>query len=294
MGYFVEQLTIGLSTGAIYAIIAIGFNLVFGVMNVLNLAYGATMMVGTYGLLLVWFLGVRNFWLAAIGGIVAATLVGLIVERVAVRPMKGNWWNTKVATLGFAFFVENFVTRITEGRSEPFPKPFEIVYFPVVSDIEISNVQILLVVASLVLVAAMVAFLRKTKPGKAIRIIAQSPDIAECLGIDVHRITVLGFALSAALGGIAGILNALTFGSTYPYVGQFLGLKGLVVLIVAGIGNMRGCLYVGVVLGLLESLTVGFGGSTYRDLVAYGGMTLILLIRPYGLFGEEGRVAKEI
>ena len=96
------------------------------------------------------------------------------------------------------------------------------------------------------------------------------------------------------LAGFAGILNAVTFGSTYPFVGQFLALKGIVVLIVAGIGNMRGCLVVGLALGILESLAVGLGGSTYRDFVAYGGMVLILLFMPSGLFGEEGRTGEEV
>jgi branched-chain amino acid transport system permease protein len=96
------------------------------------------------------------------------------------------------------------------------------------------------------------------------------------------------------LAGVAGILNAVTFGSTYPFIGQMLGLKGLVILIVAGIGNMRGCLVVALALGVLESFSVVLGGSQYRDLVAYAGMVLILLVRPHGLFGEEGRIGKEI
>ena len=110
----------------------------------------------------------------------------------------------------------------------------------------------------------------------------------------VDRIVVLGFCVSGALAGVAGILNAVTFGSTYPFVGLLLGLKGIVILIVAGIGNMRGCLYVGMALGIVESLSVGLGGSTYRDVIAYGAMVLILVFRPYGLFGEEGRIEREV
>jgi branched-chain amino acid transport system permease protein len=294
LGYYVEQLVIGFATGAIYAIAAIGFNLIFGVMNILNMAHGATMMIGSFGLLLLFYLGIENFWLGAALGLALALVTGLLVERVAVRPLKGNWWNTKVATIGVAFFLENLVTRLTEGRPQPYPRPFEIRYYAIVGDIEISNIQIFLALFSCGLMLAMVYFLRQTTPGKAIRVVAQSPDIAQCVGIDVRRVTVTAFAVSAILAGFAGILNAVTFGSTYPFIGQFLGLKGIVVLIVAGIGNMRGCLIVGLALGILESLAVGMGGSTYRDFVAYGGMVLILLFMPFGLFGEEGRVGKEI
>ena len=294
VGYYVEQIVIGFATGAIYAIVAIGFNLIFGVMNVLNMAHGATMMVGAFGVLLLFYLGIENFWLGAGFGLILALVTGLLVERLAVRPLKGNWWNTKVATIGAAFFLENLVTRLTEGRPQPYPRPFEIRYYAIVGEVEVSNIQIFLALFSLGLMLAMVYFLRKTVPGKAIRVVAQSPDIARGVGINVQQVTVAAFAVSAILAGFAGILNAVTFGSTYPFVGQFLGLKGIVVLIVAGIGNMRGCLVIGLALGILESLAVGVGGSTYRDFIAYGGMVLILLFRPFGLFGEEGRTGKEI
>jgi branched-chain amino acid transport system permease protein len=289
-----EQVLIGIATGAIYAIVAIGYNLVFGVMNVLNLSHGAVMMVGSFGVLLLFSLGLDNFWLAAGGGVVLALLTGVVVERVAVRPLKGNWWNTKVATLGVAIFLENLVTRLTEGRPQPYPRPVTPVYYEVVGNLEVSNIQLLLIIGSLGLMVAIVLFLRHTSPGKAIRVVAQNPELAQCIGIDVQQVVVLGFAVSAALAGVAGILNAVTFGSTYPYIGQLLGLKGLVILIVAGIGNMRGCLAVALVLGVLESLAVGFGAPAARDLVAYSGMVLILLIRPQGLFGEEGRTGNEI
>ena len=294
VGFLAEQLFIGISTGAIYAIVAIGFNLVFGTMNVLNLAHGATMMIGSYGLLLAYYLGLEHFWLAAAIGVAFAALTGFLVERLSVRPLRGNWWNTKVATIGCALFLENFVMVLTDGHPQNVPRPFDPTYYVLVGDIEISDAQILLIVLSVGVMLGMVMFLRRTESGKAIRVLAQSPEIAKCVGINVDRIVVLGFCVSGALAGVAGILNAVTFGSTYPFVGLLLGLKGIVILIVAGIGNMRGCLYVGMTLGIVETLTVGLGGSTYRDVVAYGAMVLILVFRPYGLFGEEGRIEREV
>ena len=294
VSFLAEQIFIGVSTGAIYAIVAIGFNLVFGTMNVLNLAHGATMMVGSYGLLLVYYVGLDHFWLAALVGVALATLTGLLVERVSVRPLRGNWWNTKVATLGCALFLENLVMVLTDGHPQNVPRPFDPTYYAIIGDIEISDSQVLLILISIGVMAAMVYFLRRTVSGKAIRVLAQSPEIARCVGINVDRVVVLGFCISGALAGVAGILNAVTFGSTYPFVGLLLGLKGIVILIVAGIGNMRGCLYVGMALGIIETLTVGLGGSSYRDVVAYSAMVLILVFRPYGLFGEEGRIEREV
>jgi branched-chain amino acid transport system permease protein len=292
--YLAELLFVGISTGALYAIVAIGFNLVFGTMNVLNLAHGAVMMVGSYGLLLFFFFGLDNFWMAAIAGVILATMTGLLVERVAVRPLRGHWWNTKVATLGAAVFLENLVHVITNGHPQNVPRPFDPTYYPLFGNLEISDFQVVLIVLSVGIMLGMVWFLRQTPWGKAIRVLAQSPDIAKSVGINIDRITIVGFGISGALAGVAGILNAATFGSTYPFVGMLLGLKGIVVLIVAGLGNMRGALYVGLILGIVETLAVGLGGSTYRDTVAYGAMVIILLIRPHGLFGEEGRIEREV
>ena len=292
--YLTELLFIGISTGALYAVVAIGFNLVFGTMNVLNLAHGATMMIGSYGLLLFFSFGIDNFWMAALAGVILATMTGLLIERVAVRPLRGHWWNTKVATLGAAVFLENLVTVITRGHPLNVPRPFDPTYYALIGGLEISDFQVVLIVLSVGVMLGMVWFLRETPWGRAIRVLAQSPEIAKCVGINVDRVTLLGFGISGALAGVAGILNAATFGSTYPFVGTMLGLKGIVVLIVAGIGNMRGALYAGLVLGIVETFAVGLGGSTYRDTVAYGAMVLILLFRPHGLFGEEGRVVREV
>ena len=292
--YLAELIFIGISTGALYAIVAIGFNLVFGTMNVLNLAHGAILMIGSYGLLLVYYLGLNNFWLAAFAGVMLAMATGLSIERLAVRPLRGHWWNTKVATLGAAVFLENLVQVVTNGHAQNVPRPFDPTYYRIAGSIEVSDFQVFLIVLSVGTMLGMVWFLTDTRWGRAIRVLAQSPDIAKCVGINIDRITVLGFAVSGALAGLAGILNAATFGSTYPFVGTLLGLKGIVVLIVAGIGNMRGALYVGLILGIVETLAVGLGGSTYRDVVAYCGMVLILLVRPHGLFGEQGRVVREL
>ena len=289
----IEQVVTGVSTGAIYAIVALGYNLIFGVLNIFTFAHGSLAMIGSYGALLIIFMLTGSFWYACIFGVVAAAGVGLAIERVAVRPMKGNPWTVAIATFGAAIFVDNVVSRIATPVPRLFPRPFDVSFFPFVGGAEISNLQILLAAISVGLVAAMVFFVRKTGTGKAIRVVAQSPTLAKCVGIDVQRITVITFVIASGLGGAAGVLDAVTYGSTYPFIGTFLGLKGIVVLIVAGLGNMPGCLVVGIILGVLESLSVGLGSSSYRDFVAYGGLTIILLVRPTGLFGEVGRVNRD-
>ena len=219
-------------------------------------------MVGTYAALYSFFLLTDSFWLACLMGVIGAAAVGLAIERFAVRPLKGNQWTTAVATVGCAFFLENIVSYVTNPRPESFPRPFEnVTYYRVVGDAEVSNLQILLVILSFFLMVGVVLFLSRTALGKAIRVLGQSQDIAQCVGIDTRRVTMYTFALSGALGGVAGMINSVTFGSTEPYIGTFFGLKGIVVIIVAGVGNMRGALAVGVLLGLLESFVVIFRGG---------------------------------
>ena len=290
MSQLVEQLINGLAAGANYAIIAIAYNLVFGVLNVFNFAHGATMMIGTYGVLLVVQGMGGGFTLAVVVGLLIAGTTGFLIERLVVRPVGGNQWAVAVSTIGAAIFIENLVRRLTHARPEVFPRPFELHYLSLPGGADVSTLQIALVVVSVGLMLGMVALLQRTRLGKAIRVIAQSPELGRCLGIDVARVVTLTFVVASLLGGAAGILNGLAYGSTYPYIGSYLGLKGFVVLIVAGVGNMRGALVIGLALGIAESLAVGFVGSTYRDFVAYGGLVLVLLFRPSGLFGEEVRV----
>ena len=293
IGLYFEAFVIGIATGAVYAIVAMGFNLVFGVLNVFNFAFGAVMMVATYGALLIFRFVTDSFWLSCLFGLAVATAVGLVVERVAVRPLKGNQWTTAVATVGAAFFLENLIAFVTRPTPQDFPRPIEsVTFYEIVARIEISNLQIVLVLLSVGLMLAVVGFLRFTSLGISIRVVGQSPDIAKSVGIDVQRVVVWTFAISSAIGGAAGIINSVAYSSTYPYVGTFLGLKGIVILIVAGVGNMRGALAVGLVLGLLESYAVILGDPNYRDIVAYGGLVLILAFRPGGLFGEIGRASR--
>ena len=293
MPVLIEQIATGISTGAVYAILALGYNLIFGVLNIFTFAHGSVAMIASYGALLLLARWTGSFWLACFFGIACSALIGLVVERVAVRPMKGNPWTIAVATFGAALFLDNFVANLAYPTARLFPRPFDVSFFPLIGTAEVSNLQVFLLFISLGVVAAMAYFVRYTKMGKAIRVVAQSPSLAKCVGIDVARVTVLTFMFASALGGFAGLVDATTYGSTWPFIGNQLGLKAIVVLIVAGLGNMMGCLVVGIVLGVLEALAVGFGQSSYRDFVAYGGLTLILLVRPSGLFGEQGRVREE-
>jgi branched-chain amino acid transport system permease protein len=296
VGLFLQQLINGLTIGCLYALVALGYNLIVGVLNVLSFAQGAVIMIGSYSMLFAVTVLQLNYYLAIAFGIVSAGVVGLAVERVAVRPVKVRrgpdlQWGVIVSTIGASIFIESAVRRVTSGRPEPFPVPLNVLYIKLPWDARISSLQLVLMTAALLLVVSLVTFIYRTKFGKAIRAVAQSPQIASSVGINTTRVAAITFGIASALGGAVGILYSIYYGAIYVFMGStILGLKGLVVMNVAGIGNVPGCLVVGVMIGILEVMTVGYVSSTYRDFIAYGFLVLILLVRPEGLFGERGRV----
>ena len=155
----------------------------------------------------------------------------------------------------------------------------------------VSELQLGIFGIGLVLMIGLIVFIYRTKLGMAVRAVAQSPDIAETMGISLRKIAIVSFAIASAVGGTVGILYAIYYQSIYVHVGsQFLGLKGLVIVIVAGAGNIPGSLVTGLLLGALEAFTIGYIASEVRDLVAYSALLLVLIFRPSGLFGEQARV----
>ena len=289
VGTFLQQVVNGLTIGSIYALIALGYNLIFGVLNVLSFAHGALVMLGAYAMLfglLVLNLGYAG---SVLFGILGATVAGLAVERCTVRPVKSEW-GVAVATIGAALFIQYSIRRVTLGRPEPFPVPFEPIYFQLSDVARISLLQLVLMGASILLTLALLWFIYRTKLGFAIRAVAQSPQIASTLGINIRQVGVRTFAIASAVAGAVGILHSIYYQSVWVFIGITLGLKGMVVIIVAGVGNILGCVVVGIMLGILEVMSVGYLWSELRDLVAYSALLLVLFVRPGGLFGEHAKV----
>ncbi len=293
MEAFIQQLVNGLSLGAIYALIALGYNLIFGVMNILTFAHGTVVMIGAYTVLIAHQKVGINYTVAIALGVVMATLTGLLVERTTVRPIRDNPWAVIIATFGAAIVIEHAMRQYKgiPARPVPFPSPIEQKYYYLFEGARVSELQLVILTTGLVLMVALIAFIYRTKLGMAVRAVAQSPHIAETMGINLRKIAVVSFAIASSVGGVVGILYAIYYQSIYIHVGsQFLGLKGLVIVIVAGAGNIPGSLVTGLLLGTLEALTIGYIGSEVRDLVAYSALLLVLIFRPSGLFGEQARV----
>lgn len=285
-----QQLLNGLFIGSIYALFAIGFTLVFGILDRLNLTHPAVFAVSAFvGIELV-ERGGLSIWLTLPAVFVVGGVLGLVIERVAFRPLK-NRPDAPYAGLISSIALAGIFIALLQARYGPDTKRFPVDSFPhrtfTVAGAQVTLLQVVILVVSVVLMVALTLLVNRSRLGRGMRAIAENPTAARVLGIDVDRVTATTFALSSALGGVAGALFAMNVNSAQLGMGSAIELKGLAVIIVGGMGSLPGALVGGLALGLAEVFAVEYVGSSWRDMVAFGLLFLILLVRPQGLFGAR-------
>jgi len=284
-----QQLSNGLFLGGVYALFALGYTLVFGILDILNLAHAAIFMLGAFAaLVLVTQLNV-GIGVALLGAMAVCALLGVLLERIAFAPLRrrpdthlaGLISSIAVATMFEAFALWRF-----EARTQRFPPgTFDDQTIPLFGA-SISQLQLLILAVAIVLMGLLQLIVRRTRLGAAMRAVAENERAARVLGINVERTIILTFALASALGGAAGVLYGLAFNSISPDMGRSIELRGLAVIIVGGMGSIPGAVIGGFLLGLVEVLSVAISGqSSYRDAIAFAALFLILIIRPSGLLG---------
>jgi branched-chain amino acid transport system permease protein len=293
-----QQLVNGLTLGSVYALIALGYSMVYGVLQLLNFAHGEVYMIGA-------FIGWSVFSLLAPGdtlllpaaviilfmllaAMVGSGFLGILIEWFAYRPLRNAPRIVPlISALGTSFFLQNAVLLVAGARYRTYqtglliPRTWTI---PVLGA-TVSFTRILVMVMAVLLMVALHYLVRKTRLGKAMRATAQDREAAAMMGIDVDRVIVVTFFIGSALGGAAGVLVGLLFTQIYHYMGFTAGLKGFTAAVCGGIGNIPGAMLGGLFLGLVESIGVGFISPQYKDLIAFGMLILLLLFRPQGLLG---------
>jgi branched-chain amino acid transport system permease protein len=279
-----QQLVNGLTLGAVYTLIALSFSLVMGIFGVLNLAIAELFMIGAY----IGFSAIAAqlpLPLAVVLGMAGGAMLAVLIEKIAYGPLReASLITPMLSTLGCSLILQNLATNI--WGSDPLQLPDELLGGQLhVGPVSISPMQVVVLVTSVLLVAVLGFMIQRTRIGRAVRAVAENPDVARLLGVSAGRVTLLVFALSGALAGAAGVLIGLHYAAITPYVGVETGLKAIAVMVVGGVTRIWGALAVGPLIGMLEVLTVAYGGSQVRDLVVYGFMILILLLRPQGLLG---------
>ena len=286
---FWQQVVNGVTLGSTYALIALGYTLIFVVLNIVNMAHGEVFMFGAFaGLVLVTKFNV-NIFLAMAGAMATGAILGFCMEKLALRPLRRRssyHLAPLISTIGVAIFLESAALRIFGPQARAFPPLFGggLMDFGI---FKISFVQIIILVISFGLMLLLRFWLANTRLGKSIRTTAENIETAGLMGINTGRIIIFTVMLASGLGGVAGVLVGLAFNAVEPTMGVTMGFKGLAVLILGGLGNITGAMAGGLILGVSEVFTVAYGASSYRDAVAFGLIIFLLFLRPQGLFGSQ-------
>lgn len=287
MEIFTEQLINGLTLGSIYALIALGYTMVYGVLQLINFAHGEIYMVGAFvGLLLVTV--VKLPFLAALPlAMLAAALVGVTVEFVAYRPLRrSSRLAVLISAIGMSIFLQNVALWIFGPATRSFPPPFQVSVLQI-GPLRTNTLALLTLGVALVMMVGLHYLVRHTKTGKAMRAVAQDRDTAALMGINVNRTIALTFLIGSSLAAAAGVMVGMLFNAVVPTMGVMPGLKGFVAAVLGGIGNIPGAMLGGIVLGLAETMGVALLSSQWRDAIAFAILILVLLYKPSGLLGAR-------
>lgn len=285
-----QQLLNALTLGSVYALFALGFTLVFGVLAVINLSHGAVFMVGSYvALALVTRLDMP-LWSAVIGAMLVSGTLGLLVDVLILKPLRARnapHLIPMIATIGVGIMLTSSMQGLFGAEVLRFPEETLPAGEFIVGDVHVRALEIAIVAIAFVLMAVLFTTLQRTQLGRALRAIAESPKAAWLLGINVEGLFHVTSFVAAALGGAAGVLIGLDFNAITPQMGQPILHKGIAVIILGGMGDIRGALIGGLFLGFAEVLSKAYLSSQMGDAVAFGLLFFILLVRPSGLFGRK-------
>lgn len=285
---FMQQLINGLSLGAIYALIALGYTMVYGIILLINFAHGDIMMVGAYvGFFSITVFG-SNIIVAMIFAMVTCGILGVLIEKIAYRPLRNS---TRIAALitaiGVSLFLEYATLFLLGASQRVLPSDSMAIKNYDVMGVVISSKDIFVIISAVVLMIILQYIIKRTKTGKAMRAVSIDQDAAVLMGINVDNIISVTFAIGSSLAAAAGVMVGVYYNTVNPLMGIIPGLKAFVAAVLGGIGIIPGAMVGGFVMGILETMVSGYGSSLYRDAVAFGVLILILLIKPTGLFGKN-------
>lgn len=299
--YFFAQLVAGLTIGSLYALLALGYTMVYGILKMLNFAHGDVYMIGAY---------IGYFVLTAFGGAASPGLptvllfalmfgaamlgcgvLGVVIERFAYRPLrKAPRIAPLISALGVSFFLQQTAVLLFT----PIPKEYntyglhggELFNSVSVGSFRIQYAQMLVIASAVVLMVALMLLVRRTTVGKAMRATSYDLEAASMMGIDVNRVIAFTFLVGSALAGVAGVMTGLVFQNIQPYMGFGAGLKAFTGAVVGGIGNIQGAMLGGIIIGVAEQLTIGYISSAFQDVIVLSVLIVFMLFRPTGILGS--------
>lgn len=287
MQQFLQQTINGLSIGGVYALIALGYTMVYGIIKLINFAHGEIFMFGAY----VGMIAVMNFnmpiYLAFIIAMAVTALFGVIIERVAYKPLrKSSRTAALITAIGVSFLIQNGVLMIMGANIYAFPQVIPNRFFTVFG-LRLNMLQLVIFATSIALMIILQFIVSKTKLGRAMRSVAVDKDAAALMGVNVDNVITITFAIGSALAAAAGIMVGLYYIKVFPFMGFTPGLKAFVAAVFGGIGIIPGAMIGGFAIGLIETYVAGYGSTLYKDAVVFVILILILLVKPSGLLGKN-------
>ncbi len=290
MEQFLQQLINGVSLGSIYALIALGYTMVYGIIKLINFAHGEIYMLGAYiGFASITFLNL-GFIPALIIAMLSCAIIGILIEKIAYKPLRNA---TRIAALitaiGVSLFIQYGTMFFVRPEVRTFPKAIKERKILISKNVFLNNTQLYIVIVTILLMLLLQYIVHKTKVGKAMRAVSTDKDAAQLMGINVNGIISVTFAIGSALAGAAGVLVGIYYNSIDPLMGVIPGLKAFVAAVFGGIGVIPGAMVGGFSMGIIETFVSGYGSSLYKDAVAFAILIIILLIKPSGLFGKNQR-----
>jgi len=291
VSYFLQQLINGLQLGFVYALIALGYTMVYGIVRLINFAHGDVFMVGAY----VGFYALASWklpWpLAIVAAMVGCGALGMFIERVAYRPLRSApRISALITAMGVSLFLEYFTSlRFVFGPDyRAFPRPFAVTSFNI-GGVSVSNIQIIVFAVSTILMVALTLFVNNTRTGMAMRAVSYDHSTSRLMGINVDWIISVTFGVGSALAGAGGVLYGIAYPQINPFMGVMPGLKAFVAAVLGGIGVIPGAMLGALIMGVVETFTSAYISSTLRDAVAFGVLIVVLLVRPGGILGRPTR-----
>lgn len=284
---FLKQVINGVQVGSIYALVALGYTMVYGIVKLLNFAHGDFIMVGAYISLFAMTGAGMPIWLAAIIAVAGCALLGVLTEKIAYKPLRNSSkLSVLITAIAVSLLLENLFLLLFSSSPKPYPNAIN---FPSidVGPIQVSGVTLMTILLSAVSMIALQLFVKKTRMGRAMRAVSEDAQAATLMGVSVNKTISLTFAIGSGLSAIAAVMYCSAYPMVEPYMGSMLGLKAFIAAVLGGIGIIPGAMLGGFVIGLIESLTKAYISSQLADAMVFGILIVVLLVKPAGIFGKN-------
>jgi branched-chain amino acid transport system permease protein len=286
---FLQQLVNGLTIGGIYALIAVGYTMVYGVIQLINFAHGEIYMLGAF-FAVTFIVGLgMPFYLAFVLAMLCGAVCGMLLDLIAYRPLRlSPRLACLITAIGMSIFLQNLAMLIWGSRPRPFPHNVLPAYFDKTwhfTHFSLTGFHIFIFAATIIMMIGLNLLIKKTRFGKAMRAVAQNKTMAALTGINVNRVITLTFAVAGSMGAAAGLMVGAYYNSLYPTMGYLAGVKAFAAAVLGGIGSVPGAMLGGIVLGVAEAMGAGYLSSLYRDGISYAVMIIVIVFIPAGFFG---------